>query len=278
VADAARDITSTFGQGRAGWLTNSDHVRNVVRQELVSSQLAAHVPDRPMHVLDVGAGQGIQSIRLARAGHVVRSVEPDEQMRAAFTAALANEADEVRERVTLVAGSLGSLAEATEGATFDLVLLLGVLMYVPDSSLVLAEVAPLVAAGGVLSIATRTATSALWRPAARQDWTAALAAFDEDDAARREGRDVRYVNEIGAPARADDFDRLVATAAAHGLALENWYGIRTAIDMDERDPEISADDPELNAIIEVEQRLGARDPFRQLSQLAHFIFRRGAAT
>lgn len=268
------DPPGTFGQGRAGWLTNSDHVRNVVRQELVSRQLAAHVPDCPLRVLDVGAGQGIQSIRLGRAGHMVRSVEPDEQMRAAFGEALAGEADEVRERVTLVAGSLGSLADATGGETFDLVLLLGVLMYVPDSSVVLAEVAPLVRAGGVLSIATRTATSALWRPAARQDWTAALAAFDEDDAARREGRDVRYVNEIGAPARADDFDRLVATAAAHGLALESWYGIRTAIDLAERDPKIATDHPDLDAIIEVEQRLGATDPFRQLSQLTHFILRK----
>ena len=134
----------------------------------------------------------------------------------------------MRERVTLVAGSLGSLADATGGETFDLVLLLGVLMYVPDSSVVLAEVAPLVRAGGVLSIATRTATSALWRPAARQDWTAALAAFDEDDAARREGRDVRYVNEIGAPARADD----PAGRHGHGPRRPGRHGRRSAFGVD----------------------------------------------
>src|SRR5579875_2099235 len=76
-----RMTDGTFGSGRAGWLAGIDQVRNVVRQELVSRQLAAHLPDRPLRVLDIGAGQGTQSIRLARAGHVVRSVEPDEQMR-----------------------------------------------------------------------------------------------------------------------------------------------------------------------------------------------------
>ena len=34
---------STFGGGRPGWLGGLDHVRNVVRQELISRQLD-HAP------------------------------------------------------------------------------------------------------------------------------------------------------------------------------------------------------------------------------------------
>jgi S-adenosylmethionine-dependent methyltransferase len=81
----------------------------------------------------------------------------------------------------------------------------------------------------------RTATSALRRPAARQDWQAALAAFGEYDRARTEGRDMRYINEIGAPARADNLDALTTLATAHGLQLETWYGVRIAVDPDELD-------------------------------------------
>ena len=44
----------------------------------------------------MGAGQGTQSIRLARAGHQVLAVEPDPDMRTAFGAALRAERAEVR--------------------------------------------------------------------------------------------------------------------------------------------------------------------------------------
>jgi len=109
-------------------------------------------------------------------------------------------------------------------------------MYLPASPPVMTELAAHVAPGGIVALAIRTTTSALWRPAARQDWQAALAAFGEYDSARTEGRDMRYMNEIGTPARADDLETLTAAAAAQGLGLENWYGVRIAVDLEERDP------------------------------------------
>jgi S-adenosylmethionine-dependent methyltransferase len=265
---------STFGDGRPGWLSHLGNVRNVVRQELIARQLDRHLPAPPALILDVGAGQGTQSIRLARAGHRVLAVEPDPGMRDAFLTWLGGEPAEVRDRVTVRAGSVGGLAAATGGEVFDAVLLLGVLMYLQASGPVIAELAAHVAPGGLLALAARTTTSAVWRPAARGDWRAALAAFEELDRAQAEGRDVRYVNEIGAPARADDFDALRNAAASSGLALENWYGVRIAVDMDELDPPPPSDPRELAALLDVEERLGATDPYRQLGQLAHLILRR----
>jgi S-adenosylmethionine-dependent methyltransferase len=265
---------STFGDGRQGWLSHLGNVRNVVRQELIARQLEGHLPAPPARILDVGAGQGTQSIRLARAGHRVLAVEPDPGMRDAFLTWLGGEPAEVRDRVTVRAGSVGGLAAATGGEVFDAVLLLGVLMYLQASGPVIAELAAHVAPGGLLALAARTTTSAVWRPAARGDWQAALAAFEELDRARAEGRDVRYVNEIGAPARADDFDALRNAAASSGLVLENWYGVRVAVDMDELDPPPPSDPRELAALLDVEERLGATDPYRQLGQLAHLILRR----
>jgi predicted RNA methylase len=82
------DADSTFGGGRPAWLGRLDKVRNVIRQEMISRQLDKHLGTPPARVLDVGAGQGTQSIRLARQGHQVLAVEPDPDMRAAFRAAL----------------------------------------------------------------------------------------------------------------------------------------------------------------------------------------------
>jgi S-adenosylmethionine-dependent methyltransferase len=263
---------STFGDSRPVWLGRLDKVRNVVRQEMISRQLDRHLRTPPTRILDVGAGQGTQSIRLARAGHQVVSVEPDPDMRAAFRAALEAEPAEVRDRVSLRTGSVGGLAQVTSGEMYDAVLLLGVLMYLPASEPVIAELAAHVGPAGFLALAARTTTSALWRPAARQDWRAALAAFEEHDLARAEGRDMRYLNEIGAPARADSLDAL--TSAASGLELENWYGVRIAVDAEELDPPPPSDPHELAALLDVEERLGATDPYRQLGQLAHLILRR----
>ena len=265
---------STFADGRPVWLGRLDKVRNVVRQEMISRQLDRHLPAPPARILDVGAGQGTQAIRLARAGHQILAVEPDADMRAAFSAALDAERAEVRDRVRLRAGSVGSLDPVTGGETYDAVLLLGVLMYLQASGPVMAELAAHVGPGGFLALAARTTTSAVWRPAARQDWRAALAAFDEHDLARAEGRDMRYVNEIGAPARADFLDALTSTAAACGLELENWYGVRIAVDAAELDPPPPTDPRELAALLDVEEHLGATDPYRQLGQLAHLILRR----
>jgi S-adenosylmethionine-dependent methyltransferase len=275
--DAARGdegADSTFGDGRPLWLGRLDKVRNVVRQEMIARQLDRHLRTLPARILDVGAGQGTQSIRLARAGHQVVSVEPDPDMRAAFAAALDAEPAVVRDRVSLRAGSVGGLALVTGGVTYDAVLLLGVLMYLPASEPVIAELAAHVGPGGFLAIAARTTTSALWRPAARQDWQAALAAFEEYDLARAEGRDMRYLNEIGAPSRADCFDALTSAASASGLELEDWYGVRIAVDAEELDPPPPTDPRELAALLDVEERLGAMDPYRQLGQLAHLILRR----
>jgi len=265
---------STFGGGRPGWLGRLGNVRNVVRQEIISRQLDKHLPEPSARVLDVGAGQGTQSIRLARAGHQVLAVEPDPEMRAVFQATLSAEQAEVQDRVTLRDGSVLDLATVTRGEVYDTVLLLGVLMYLPASRQVIGELAAYVAPGGFLAAAVRTTTSALWRPAARQDWQAALAAFDEHDRALTEGRDMCYINEIGAPARADNLDALITLATAYGLQLENWYGVRIAVDPDELDPAPPSDPRQLAALLDVEERLGATDPYRQLGQLAHLILRK----
>lgn len=265
---------STFGDGRTAWLGRLGNVRNVVRQEMISRQLDKHLRAPSARVLDVGAGQGTQSIRLARAGYEVLAVEPDLNMRGVFRAALDAEPAEVQDCVTLREGSADSLAAVTGGEVYDAVLLLGVLMYLQASEPIIAELAAHVAPGGFLALAARTTTSALWRPAARQDWPATLAALDEHDLALAEGRDMRYLNEIGAPARADDLDALTGAAAAHGLVLEQWYGVRIAVDPEELDPPPPSDPRELAALLDAEERLGAIDPFRQLGQLAHLILRK----
>lgn len=259
---------------RDRWLGGLGNVRNVVRQEIITRQLRAHLPDPPGRVLDVGAGQGTQSLRLARSGYRVVAVEPDPDRRAQLGVALHNGPAEVAERVTVVAGSLGDLGSSVATGRYDVVLCLGVLTYLPGSRAAITELAGYVAPGGLLCVAVRTPASAVWRPAARQDWLAALEALEERAAAHAQGRDMRYLNEIGAPARTDDIGSLTEVAAESGLELVRWYGVRVAVDLAELDPPAPADARQLAALLDVEERLGATDPYRHLAQLAHLILRR----
>ena len=55
-----------FSVGEESWRAGLGTLRQVVRQELVTRQLAAHLTaGRPMRVLDVGCGQGTQVLALA---------------------------------------------------------------------------------------------------------------------------------------------------------------------------------------------------------------------
>lgn len=285
-SSAAVPSDGTFSAGQEAWLARLGNLRNVVRQELIARQLTAHLPAPPATILDVGAGQGTQAIRLAARGYQVTAVEPDAKMREVFSDAASQQSVDIQARIRLRAGRLGSLglavgdASGSEGraSVYDAVLCHGVLMYLQSPDAVIAELASFVAPGGLLAIAARSAAFLPWRPLLRRDWEGVRRAFDELDLAVKEGRDARYVNEIGSAARADTVERLTALCEAAGLRCESWYGVRVATDDQDVAAAVPADEAELATIFELEERLGRTDPYRQLGALFHLIMRRPIAS
>lgn len=70
--------SGSFAGGTGAWLDRLGGLRNFVRQELVSRQLAEQLAGRTgQRVLDIGCGQGTQALRLARAGHYVTGIDSD---------------------------------------------------------------------------------------------------------------------------------------------------------------------------------------------------------
>ncbi len=256
-------MSTTFAAGEEQWRAHLGSLRQVVRQELVTRQLAGHLGDRPGgRVLDVGCGQGTQALRLARRGHLVTGLDSSPSLLQDLDLARRAEPPEVAARVRLVRGDALSAGGLFAAASFDVVLCHGVLMYLPDPGPVLAAIARLTAPGGLVSLLVRNGDALAMRPGLQGDWAAAAAAFDG----------CGYRNRLGVQARADRRADLTAALAALGLRVESWYGVRLFTDQAGDDAPVPDADT-LRLLLDCEERAGRSDPYRAVAALLHVLAR-----
>jgi SAM-dependent methyltransferase len=253
-------MTNSFAPGEARWRARLGTLRQIVRQELVARQLAAHLPDDPpRRVLDIGCGQGTQALLLARCGHQVTGLDGSARLLADFRAALDTEPDAVGARVGLVEGAVEDIDDLFDAASFDAVLCQGVLMYFADPAPVLDSIARTVAPGGLVSLLVRNGDALAMRPALLGDWDGAARAFDGTG----------YHNRIGVDARADRRTELSAALSRRGLSVRAWYGVRVFTDAVPDD--VPPDPATLDALLAVEERAARTDPYRGVAPLLHLI-------
>lgn len=257
------DGVVSFLGGVDRWVGELGLLRNVVRQHVVATQLAEIVEGRgPLRVVDVGCGQGTQSLLLARAGHLVTGLDISEKLLGRFESALAAEPPEVRARVRLIQGP-GEAAPDLVGGPFDLVLCHGVLMYLDDITPMLAALSAVTAENAEVSVLIRNGRALAMRDGLRGDYPAALGAFDTRD----------YVNRLGLPARAHTPEEIDGAARPFGWRRERWYGVRVFTDHSDESPPPAA---ELADLLAVECEAGARDPYRQVAAVLHLVYTCGA--
>lgn len=250
---------SSFTAGEETWIRHLGGLRNIIRQELVRRQLAAHVASGST-VLDVGCGQGTQALWLAERGCRVTGVEPSATLRERCR----SDADARSVTVELLDGTIGDLEGPLSGRRFDAVCAHGLLMYLDDRDGAIVVLADRVAPGGILSLVFRNGDSLAMRPALRRDWAGVLDVFlDADD-------DGRYVNGLGVEARGDRLTDVARVMEAAGLEIAAWYGVRVFNDGvgHGADPD---PDEDLDALLAAEEAAGSRDPYRGVAPLLHVI-------
>ncbi len=269
-APLAGPPTIDFASATARWEAKLGNVRDLVRQELVARHLMLHLPEptTTMRILDVGCGQGTQSIRLAARGYHVTGVDPSDELldRARADAARALSGPEI-DRVNFRKGTLESLggdsaSDGTPGSRsqFDVVCCHGVLMYLPSLSEAMQQLIGLVAPGGILSVLTRNQSGIAMRAGMSRRWQAAIDGFAQ----------THYDNRLGVTSvRADSPSDVVAAAEASGARCIAWYGVR--LFTDHWDDTFDVDD--LDTLIEAEYTASLHDPYKQLCALTHAVFR-----
>jgi 2-polyprenyl-3-methyl-5-hydroxy-6-metoxy-1,4-benzoquinol methylase len=256
----AAEPGSPFAAGTTRWIGVLGRLRDVVRQEVLRSQLAGlpQLGRPPARVLDVGCGQGTQALHMARAGHEVTGIDSSGELLGMFEDALAAEPAEVAARVKLINGA-GENAPDLVRHAFDVVLCHGVLMYLADITPMLTALSLVTAPDGAISLLVRNGLATAMRDGLRGNWPAALAAFDTRE----------YVNRMGLPARAHapaDVDEVLAPL---GWRRQKLFGVRIFTDhLDEPVP----DPAELADLLAAEREAGCRDPYRQVAALLHLVY------
>ena len=267
--DARMVEDSSFLPAAGRWAAVLGRLRDVVRQEVLRSQLAgitaipgigAAGAGHQLRVLDVGCGQGTQALYLARAGHQVTGLDLSSELLGRFAATLAAEPAEICGRVRLILGP-GERAPELAGTGYDLVLCHGVLMYLADPLPMITALSHAAAGGGLISVLVRNGLALAMRDGLLGRWPDALAAFDSLD----------YVNRLGLAARAHTPGQLDELFGPLGWHRHDWFGVR--VFTDHRDEPAPAP-AELDQLMAAEREAGRRDPYRQVAALLHVVYQR----
>jgi S-adenosylmethionine-dependent methyltransferase len=242
------------------------NVQAEVRTHTLHQHLTRHL-SAGASILDVGGGDGRQSIPLARAGHHVTIVDPSPVMLAHATERLHSEPPEVAARVELIQSSGEQAPEVLGPRRFDAVLCHGVIMYVEDPRPLLTALFHLAEPGGLVSIVAKNQRALTLKAAHDREWKKLLHLFDAD----------HVISGFGITTRTDTVEGLTHIINDLGNHVETWYGVYYYTQGTHSTPRNTITDDELTDILAAELEASQRDPFRQLSNLFHLIARRAGS-
>lgn len=226
-------------------------IRYAVVAETLSRNLDA-LGDAPLRVLDVGGGDGRDSLPLAAAGHQVTILDPSASMLAGARAAA--DGLGVADRVDTVTGSIDDLSAA--GPAWDVVLCHFVLRYRPAGA---DDVPALVAAvrrGGVLSVLDANPAGTVLGRIARSGPAAALELLYADGL-----RSVVFEEETR---KITDREMRLELEAA-GCEVLAQYGGRIANDL-LTDDAAKHDEAYFADLLRLELELCDREPYNRIGQ------------
>ena len=112
--------------------------------------IARHLGKPPLRVLDVGGGDGINSIYYAKQGNPVTLLDCSPAMLDA--ARQTAEQEGVAEQLTILEGDADCIQDLPTGQEFDLVLCHLMIEMVADANALLHEMCKILAPGGILSV------------------------------------------------------------------------------------------------------------------------------
>jgi 2-polyprenyl-3-methyl-5-hydroxy-6-metoxy-1,4-benzoquinol methylase len=247
---------------RANYLAHFNDLRGKVRTAVVRRHLhevGLAESGRRLRILDVGCGDGRDSIWLAGLGHDVTGVDTAEGMIEAAVSGVADK--DLAGSVEFVSGDVAFALDRFGPENFDLVLSHGVLMYQDDPPAFIAQHLELVRDGGLLSLLTKNADALAFRAAREASIDEAMMVLD----------DWSSTGHLGLTTGAHTIQNLADIGFRSGATVRSWAGVRTFSDTP-TDPLLEATEEE---VIDLEWSVALRDPHRRVGALLHVLLMRG---
>ena len=247
---------------RDKFLEHYEDLRGKVRTEVVRRHLK-EVGLAPsfgrLRILDIGCGDGRDSIWLAGMGHDVVAIDPAGAM---LEAAEARSAEiDVNGSIEFAKGDADHALRKWGPEQFDLVLSHGVLMYQDDPTAFIEQHLELVKQKGILSLLTKNAEALTFRAAREASVDEAIRLLDEFNS----------LGHLNMATGAHTIQYLADVGFGAGATVRSWAGVRMFSDTPS-DPVLEAAEEK---VVELEWAAALRDPHRRLGALLHVLLMRG---
>lgn len=251
-------MSHVFSENLADWRAYTETPWARIRYRVVEDVLRRHCEPlgEALRVLDVGGGDGMDALPLAKAGHHVTIVDPSQ----AWLVEARRRADDEGVRLETLLGGLDDLPTGE----WDLVLCHFVLRYRPAAVGDVSELARRVRVGGKLSVMDVNSAGVVLRALLTGGPSAATAELHSDRA---------VVKTFATDARKLDVDEAEREAGIAGLRVVGRYGNRIANDLlvdntDKHDPAF------FDELLALELELCDREPFNRIGAAWHLILER----
>lgn len=258
-------LAEKFDSGLPAWKEWQDQPWGRLRYAIAQANLLRHLPARPLHILDVGGGNGRDSLPLAAQGHSVTIIDFSAEMLA--EAHRSSEALGVAALVTAMQADLAELPRLFDAPVFDVVLCHNVLQYVDDLAAALAAICQPLRSGGVISVMSVNRYSEPYRLAVQQN--------DPVAAYTQLGALSTVVPMFDTPVRRYIAEDVIAPLQASGCEMIGRYGIRCVQDYVRDD--WKADPDTFAALERLEYEMSDMFPYYLLARFFQVIAQKAVA-
>ncbi len=248
---------SNFDKGFAQWQAYQQAPWGKLRYRVAHANLRQHLPPPPARILDLGGGNGLDSIPLVKLGYTAVLIDFSQEMitQGQKLAAL----EQVSDKITFQVGDAMQFV-GQEG--FDIILCHNLLQYVEDVTAVLQNIHQSLRPGGIFSLMiTNPHTETL-----------AYALRDYDLAAAQENltKSTKYVETFDATIQRYTGDELKIMLQDCGFSLLEQYGVRAICDF-MADNERKFDPDFYEQLEALELAVSNQYPYKLLARFYQFI-------
>jgi S-adenosylmethionine-dependent methyltransferase len=252
-----------FGNKIAQWKQEMDFPWSRLKYKLSRANLAKHLGQDQMRILDAGGGNGLDAIPFAKQGHFVDLVDYSQEMLADVQKQILQE--NLGEQITPYRADVKDILDLFPGSQFDLIMCHNVVQYIDDVPLLFRNFANLLKPNGVLSIVSINRYSTPYHTAfLDHNLTETLAQLNTRTSK------ARIFDAVMTNYCADEIKELLEHV---GIVVEGDYGLRCLCDY-WADNEHKSDPAIFEQLEQLEFALTALHPYKLLARYYQVVGRK----